>query len=332
MLCAAGACVVLVLAALLAPPILHDWASMSAKAGTNSVMPESLYRTLLMQLGTGRAWLGALLLVALLTGIARIWRRDREFTALVLSGALVGNVVICLARPAWIQHAPALLRYTVVLLPFLLLFVAEGIVAAIERVATPWNAVLGAAIIAALVALGPLPSWYYRPNQFMEHQLFQFDYALAENPFVMLLHAVSVPAFYQQLALRPPGSVKLIQAPRRAESDGPDVIEQQQHHQLVKHALVGSVCGANDRDILSTAQGTRFRWVLELSDVLDGRFHGADYLVLNLHPWLLVPSRLTHWPDMAACTDKVAARLGAPVFRDDDIVVFALSEAAKNTR
>jgi hypothetical protein len=35
---------------------------------------------------------------------------------------------------------------------------------------------------------------------------------------------------------------------------------------------------------------------------------------------------------MTACADKVAARLGAPVFRDDDIVVFALSGAAKNTR
>ncbi|MGH8173132.1 MAG: hypothetical protein ACREPX_08285 [Rhodanobacteraceae bacterium] len=33
------------------------------------------------------------------------------------------------------------------------------------------------------------------------------------------------------------------------------------------------------------------------------------------------------WPDMDACAAKVGARLGAPVYRDDQIVVFALRHA-----
>jgi hypothetical protein len=40
--------------------------------------------------------------------------------------------------------------------------------------------------------------------------------------------------------------------------------------------------------------------VLELNDVLDGRFHGADYLVLKLHRWPFIPlSLLSHWPELA---------------------------------
>ncbi|MDR2013472.1 MAG: hypothetical protein LBQ20_10675 [Rhodanobacter sp.] len=325
LLCAVGVCVALVLTALLVPPILHDWASMRVKAGMDSVTLESLYRTLLMQLGTGHAWLGALLAVALLAGSARLWRRDREFAALVLSGTLVGSVVICLARPVWIQHAPVLLRYTVALLPFLLLLVAEGIAAAIQHVAAPWNTALTAAIIAALAAFGPLPSWYYRPNQFMEHALFQFDYDPEFNPYVQLLELGPVPAFYRTLAQRAPGSVTLIEAPRLAISNYmPEAWYQPIHRQNVKYALVGTVCGVGEWDVLPSTQGMPFKRLVELGDVLAGARRG-DYLVLNLTSWTLPPGEtFPAWPDMAACTDKVAARLGVPLFRDDTIVVWRL--------
>jgi hypothetical protein len=220
-----------------------------------------------------------------------------------------------------------LVRYAAPVLPLLLLFIAEGLAGLAERLEARWlGAMLAAASLVGLVACGPLPSWFYRPNQFMGHAVFQFDYAPSANPYTTLLELGPIPEFYRALAQRPPGSVTLIEAPRRAESNYmPDPWHQAVHRQNVKYALVGSVCGAGDWDIIASTRGAALHRLVELGEVLDGAAHGGDYLVLNLAPF---PRKIT-WPDMGACVDKVTARLGSPVFRDERIVVFALSDRAR---
>jgi hypothetical protein len=63
-----------------------------------------------------------------------------------------------------------------------------------------------------------------------------------------------------------------------------------------------------------------------LGDLLDGATWGGDYLVLRLTPWSVPPGLEQGWPDMVACTAKVTARLGEPVYRDAQIVVFSLTK------
>jgi hypothetical protein len=89
------------------------------------------------------------------------------------------------------------------------------------------------------------------------------------------------------------------------------------------------VCGIGDWDEYPyTARGARFSRIAKLGDILDGATWGADYLVLRLRPWTLPAGKdfpwPVAWPDMRSCVAKVAAKLGAPDYRDDDIVVFAL--------
>jgi hypothetical protein len=64
-----------------------------------------------------------------------------------------------------------------------------------------------------------------------------------------------------------------------------------------------------------------------LPDVLDGTTYGADYPVLHLQSWTVPPGIDRQWPDMPACVAKVAARLGEPAYRDEQVVVFALGKA-----
>jgi len=329
-----GLAVAAPLAAALLPPLVNNWGAMSGKAGVDSVSAESLYRTLLMQLGTGHAWVALPLAVLLGYGCVRLWRRDADFVRLMLGATLAGTAAICLARPAWIQHAPVLVRYAVPILPFLLLAVAEGAAGLLARVRPPAaGAALAGLGLAALFAGGPMPGWYYAPNQFMDHAVFQFDYDPAENPYATLLELGPVPAFYRELARRPPGSVTLIETPRRAQSNFmPDPWYQRIHRQNVKYALASPVCGTGDWDEYPyAADGVRLRRMGKLADILDGAGYGADYLVMRLHPWTLPPGKdfpwPVPWPDMPACVERVAARLGAPVFRDGQIVVFALHQA-----
>lgn len=328
---ALGVATMIPLLVVLLPPLLADWGAMAGKAGADSISATSLYRTLLMQLGIADAWLCMLMVGLGGFGVWRLWRSDRDFAGLTLSAAVVGGIVICAARPAWISHAPVLVRYSAPILPFLLLYVAEGFAGVLEGVRHPRVAAAFASIgLVALFFAGPMPGWYYSPNQFMGHAIFQFDYDARTNPYATLLQLGPVSPFWLDLAKRPPRSVTVIETPARAQSNFmPDPWLQKIHRQNVKFALASPVCGVGDWDEYPyTADGARFERVGKLADILAGATWGADYLVMRLHPWTLPQGKdfpwPVAWPDMPACIATVSAKLGAPMYRDDQVVVFAL--------
>jgi hypothetical protein len=315
------------LALVLVPPLLGDWRAMAAKAGAGAVEGETLYRALLMVFGISSPVLLAVMAAVLAVGIRRVWTRDRRFAAYVLSMSVAGVVTIALSHAAWIQHALTLARYSLPVVPFVLLFVAEGIVYIVAQLRLQALACAAAVLaIAGLVAAGPIPHYYYYPNQLMGSALFQLDYARDENPYATLAEPGPVPAFYRDLASRPRGSITLIETPSRLHSNYlPDVWFQAIHRQNLKYALAAPVCGGESDEYPYTATGTAFRRIARLGDLLDGATWGGDYLVLRLQPWSVPPGLEQGWPDMAACAAKVATRLGEPVYRDAQIAVFALA-------
>lgn len=329
-LAALGALTALPLAIGLLPPLLASRAQLADKAGTDSVTLESLYRTALMLFGTSSPWVLLACIVLCAAGTYRWWRRDRSFVAYV--GVLCAGtaVAIVAARPQWIQHPLVLARYLLPTLPFLLLFTAEGGVAAIERLPALFRPALVALGAVALLAAGPIPAYLFDPNQFMGHQRFQFDYDPAHNPYVQLVPPEPIPAFYRALAKQPPRSLTLIEAPWRLESDFiPHPWYQQVHRQYVKIGLVTPTCGVRDfGEYPASATSLHFRYFVHLSDILDGTSRGGDYLVMHLAPWKLLPDPDPEWPDVGACLPTIEAALGPPMYRDDGIVVFDLRHRA----
>lgn len=330
-LCALGVFVACLLAVVLAPPLINNWGAMSGKAGVDSVTLDSLYRTVLMQFGIASAWVWVVLSVLFVFGVVRLWRRDQDFIVLTLGAAVAGVITICVARPTWIQHAPVLVRYAAPILPFLLLYIAEGCVGVVEHVRVPAvGETLAALGLVGLYFAGPMPRWMYYPNQFMDHEVFQFDYDPRQNPYSTLLQLGPVSPFYLELARRPPGSVTVVVTPERAQSNFiPEPWYQKIHRQNVKFALASPVCGTGAWDEFAyTERGARFQRMLKLGDILDGDTDHVDYLVMRLHPWTVPPGRAfdwpVAWPDMQACVAKVEARLGPPVYSDDQLVAFAM--------
>jgi len=318
------------LAAALLPPLINDWGSLSAKAGVDSVTLESTYRTFLMLFGISQPLLLVVLVPLTVLGIDRMWRRDSELTAYLGTVMVGAAVAIAAARPIWIQHPALYSRYLLPVLPFLLLFLAEGTIAAIERLrsAASLRAVAVAAMAAALWWLGPIPSYFYYPNQFMGHLRFQFDYDPAHNPYVQLVPRDPVPEFYRTLAQRPPRSLTLIEAPWRLESNfNPHPWYQEIHRQKVKIGLTTPVCGVRTfGEYPATVPGLRLQQFVHLSNILAGKTYGADYLVMHLAPWKTPPDATVEWPNVAACLPTIEASLGTPVYRDGQIVVFALKK------
>ena len=319
------------LACVLLPPLVNDWAAMAGQAASDSITLDSLLQALQMQFGLAHAWVLPPLLALFACGAWRLLQREPDLVWIPLGAAVAGLLAISIARPAWIQHAPVLVRYAAPVLPFLLLYVAEGAAGVLGRARGIAPAVAGVAL-AGLIAAGPLPGWYREPNQFLGHAVFQFAYDPSDNPYVTMLELGPVPAFYRELALRPPGSVTLIETPQRAHSNYmPQPWLQAIHRQDVKFALAGAVCGEGEWDEYPPgATGDRFRRMARLADILEGARWGGDFLVLRMRPWTLPPAPEfpwpVPWPDMPACAAEVESRLGAPVYRDDQIVVFPLSK------
>ena len=321
------------LAAAILPPLVNDWIRFSAKAGTDSVTAESVYRTLLMLFGIA----APLLLVALVAltafGVERLWRRDRDLVAYLGTVSVAAAVAIAAARPQWIHHPGVFARYLLPALPFLLLFLAEGALACLAVLPRAgWRT---AAIVAGAALLwwaGPMPGYFYNPNQFMGHLRFQYDYDPAHNPYVLEIPPGPIPDFYRQLAQKPPRSLTLIEAPWRLESNfNPHPWYQEIHRQYVKIGLVTPVCEVRDfGEYPASVRALRFREFAHLSEILAGKSYGADYLVMRLAAWKTPPDAQVEWPDVNACLPAIEAKLGAPVYRDAQIVVFDLKRSRRS--
>jgi hypothetical protein len=325
-----GVATALPLAGVLVPPLLGSRAQLIAKAGTDSLTLESVYRTVLMLYGSGSPWVSIVGAALAAAGVRRWWRRDAGFVAYVAFVCLGAAVAIAAARPQWIHHPLVLARYLLPALPFLLLFASEGAIAAVGSMPGALRVPSIAMGALALFAAGPIPGYLYDPNQFMGHQRFQFDYDPAHNPYETQIPREPVPAFYRTLARQAPQSLTLIEAPWRLESNFiPHPWYQQVHRQYVKIGLVTPTCGVRDfGEYPASVTSLRFRYFVHLSDILDGRATGADYLVMHLVPWKIPPDAQVEWPDVAACLPKIEAVLGAPTYRDERIVVFDLAQHA----
>jgi hypothetical protein len=315
------------LAAALAPPFLNDWPAFSSKAGADFVTLDSAYRTSLLLFGVAQPAALAVLALLAVYGVARCRSRNRELADYFLVVIFAGTAAIAATQPLMIDHPLVLARYALPALPFVLLFVAEGVAAGLDWLPMPpLRAALAAALAALLWWLGPMPDYLYYPNQFMGHLRFQYDYDRDKNPYTQIAPQ-RVPEFYRLLAQRAPASLTLIEAPWRIESHfSPLPWYQEVHRQMVKIGLVTPVCGKRDfGEYPATVDGLRLHQFVHLSNVLGGKTYGADYLVMHLASWRTPSDVKPAWPDVAGCLlPRIEQTLGAPIYRDGEIVVFDL--------
>jgi len=330
-LCALAAVTVALLAAALLPPILGDWQAITGKTGTDSITLESFYRTLLLCFGTAHPAVWIATIAAFALGIWQIARRDAMLACYLGCVVVASGAAIAAMHPAWIQHQGAFARYLQPAVPFFLLAVASGVMAVLSTLRrTPLQMIGGAAAVAGLFIAGPMPEYLYDPNQFMGHAYFQFDYDPAYNPYRTSLPQGPISAFYRKLGEQPPRSLTLIETPWSLETPSdPHELYQRVHRQYIKIAMTTPECGVYFYgNIPESETGIRFRRFVYLSGLLRGATYGGDFLVVHLHAWPK-ESKPTQWPDVSTCLPHIESHFGTPVFRDDEIEVFPLTDKAR---
>lgn len=326
-----GVATTLPLAAALLPPLINDAASLAAKTGTDTATLASFYRTLLICFGIASPWLLALAGVLAALGVRSLWRRERDLTRYLAFVVLVAVGAIAASKADWLQHQLNFARYMQPAVPFLLLALAEGTAFVLGVLPSLLRVPAAAAGLAALYLAGPMPGYLYSPNQFMGDAYFQFDYDPAYNPYLTSLPHGPIPEFYRELGRRPPRSLTLIEMPWSLETNhDPQPLYQAVHRQNIKIALTTPQCGVSDYgNWPESAAGMRLRRFVPLSALLRGETAGGDYLVVHFHPWPDPQAPPSFWPDLKLCLPQVEQHFGAPVYRDDEIEVFALSPAAR---
>jgi hypothetical protein len=244
------------------------------------------------------------------------------------------------------------------LVPVSLLFVAGGLQAGIEFLATrvasrpALQTVLAIACVAVLAAAGPLPQCYVAPNNFTNHGAYQQRYAPidwsrsfssdltpANFPLVITIRADEVSPFYGKLA-DAPNQRPMVEYPMLIGDHFNPLYYYQHFHRrpvlvgyssdvhLAAGLAAGNIYGNTYIDqILSLVEDParlKFRNLISMDDLEAMRSRQVEYIILHKHFEAQLPLVALPLPDLERLDNAYQAKLGAPAYEDANIIVFRL--------
>ncbi len=325
------ALVVVAWAVLLGLPLAFDAGAIGDKVGRGTLEWTTLAGASELLIGTtSRALRVACVLAALAGGVVLLRRTPRFAAWLALVGAAQVGALL-LAAPHGLRFPIVLARYLFVLSPLLLLLVALACDAADAALRTRFRVarapLVTATAVLVLYLAGPLRWVDQLPNDFTNHASYQADYR--PERYFERFRPERVSAFYEQLAREPAGSRTVVEAPWYFYWHGLAWL-QRRHHQ---HVVVGFVDPSRDAvrvgEVPRDRDGIRLRNALHVGDVAALRARGVDYVIFHhdAHAEMRVP--FADAPvDVQPWIEQYRHEVGAPVFEDASITVFALEPDA----
>jgi hypothetical protein len=315
-----GAALVLVLI----PPLLADPAALGSKIGQDLPDLATLVGVLHIWTGTASPIVASAFVALAIVGAPALWRTVRPELTLWLTGLAATLAVVLATRPAWSQHALTLARYLLPALPLLLLAAAAGAARIVAAIPSPWLAAPAAFAFALGALIGmPHPALLQRPNNFTLHSYHQFDYRHDGNPARDYIDAIPMSPYWQRLAARPPGSLRIAVAGHGLESYYiGDVKWQPIHRQQLFNAQLGGYCVAPVRGEGRAAAGIHLANAVTLAEPGWAQANDIDLLVWKK----LQPKTAPVYVDLVPCPDRMRRDFGPPAYEDEQVIVFDLSK------
>jgi hypothetical protein len=316
-----GAVVAGALAILLVGPLWFDWSSIAGKVHRSEITWTTVAGAIKLLTGTSRPWLLALVIAAMVVGLATMARGRPCLFGYLACVSAAQIVAVLVVRPTAVEIPITLARYTLPLLPLGLLFVALGVARVEARVQNAWRPYLpgpvGAVLCSLLFAFGPLPDLYYRPNNWTNHAVFQYMW-----PGYDRLKPPRIPTFYAQLAQRPPESVRIVEAPWFYEWHKNAYPYYQRLHR--QRMFVGMVDDGRPTRAGELPQGRNlaFENYVDVSDDPGLRRRRITYVVFHKNFALEIPDTHVDPRDVTRWVAWYRRVYGTPVYEDRDLIVF----------
>jgi Dolichyl-phosphate-mannose-protein mannosyltransferase len=324
-----------VIAALVLPPLLANPQSISGKSGVGIPDVETF-------IGAWHTWLGTpsttvvVLCVALAAyGAPGVWRTLPEARTGLLGAALT-LLAVMLTRPMWSQNSLTLARYLLPFVPLLLLAVAAGAIRFASHVAplpTTGRRALAAGVaavpIVALAVQSPLAPMLRHPNGQTLHMMYHFDFRLEKNPFLQRFGLMPLSPFWQSLAARPEGSVRIAAAPFYFESYNWDAPRWERlSRQTVLPGYLTGLCVEKRWGEVPQMPTFKFRNAMHLADDAALARQQIDYVVWQ-KPFVLTgdETRATIGEGTAHCEAALRTKFGPPAFEDSIVIAFRVPRA-----
>jgi hypothetical protein len=323
---------------LLGMPLAVDHAALAYKTARGQLDFTALQGALSLLTGLAHPALACAIVVVSGIGLGSLARRQFHLCLVLGAMAAAAPIAVIVGRPVSIEMPIVLARYCLFALPVILLGVACALAAAEEglrarRLRLPKGAL--AMIAAALLLLeGPLPRIHAHPNNWTNHGLFQDAYDPGSLGWSC---PAEVPAFYRQIAMLPPSSVRLLEAPWwHAWPLYP--CYQQVHRQRMAIGFVAGPEGAMstgglprpaEMPVLASHPAFRFRNFVHVTDALRLQREGFRYVVFHtrLEQEMDIHSVDYQNADVSRWLIQYRRVYGRPVYKDDWIQVFDIERA-----
>jgi hypothetical protein len=329
---------------------------------------ETWKQLMLMVFGTSSVVLASGLLVSCLAGAWTILRADLLWGAIFALVVFLHLLMIAVCRFMGIEVPVVLARYFTILFPLAHVCVAIGLTRlafgigglGLLRKAVVRGLTVGLAILlfSLLVRTSPLLSAYAAPNNFTSHSAFiesaQFGgwegrYRSGFLPNDPTIGPPRMSSFYRVL---PPRARRLIEYPMMLGDHCNNYYLYQHRHG--KQIVIGYTDIVDDMPVdrdgvvaehfvnhviraVDDKSRLRFRNMVDILDAGAVRRSHADYLIC--HKDLIgefLPGaqglRRIATPGMKECVERSAHHFGPPVFEDETIVVFGLTNSSTGAR
>jgi hypothetical protein len=355
----AAAIIVSVSVFLLSVPMLQSVRSTFftiALKGTFSL--QSLPHIAMLMSGTGQPVLIGLFWTLFIAGAIEQCRRNPWFGGMLVSLFPLHLLALLLSRPDSVESAIVLVRYSIPLVPISLLFVACGIQAGLDFIASRvefrpvFQNLIAFACMSALLATGPLPQCYVIPNNFTSHGAFQYRYGrmdwshsfysdLTPPGFTLntVIQADEVSPFYSMLGKNLDGR-PIVEYPMMIGdhfnpfyyyqhfSKRPVIVGYATDVALPRGLAAGNIYGDTYIDqvisLVNDPSRLRFRNLISMDDLAAMRARGVEYIVVHKRFEAQLYAVAMPLPDLARLYKEYCNKIGAPAYEDAHLAVWRL--------
>ncbi|MEN9559477.1 MAG: hypothetical protein RLZZ502_688 [Pseudomonadota bacterium] len=310
---------------LILPPLLADPTAMQSKSGMHLPDVDTYLGALYLWLGTGRHVVLALSVGLALFGLLPALRAFPDEHLIIALGICLTLLIIYLSKPMWVMHALVMARYTLIICPVLLLWMAFGLV----RLAGffPRHATLVCALLCLFFSYSAL-RWTQGeilryPNAYQSHSLYQMDWRHGHNPIVKFMSQFPRSPFWLTLAKEPRGSIRIAAGPYAFESYHNIFHSWQQlsRQHIMPARLQGYCFPVSYGESIDARFPFRNQW--QADDLATLQKQHIDYVVLAKPQTMRWDTHV--YPSSAPidkCIQFFDARLGMRHFEDESIVVY----------